>query len=264
MVEMVARRLGIGHRVTALHLVPQGVGVEHIPRARHDIGPVAGLVLLQQPEALVLLRQQPADRALDPGLPAPGRHAARAAHVVHRDQPPQGRIDAAEVPEVGVAAFGVDILRDLAIGRLLRDQRLEARHRALLQRVDAAAAHRHRADGGIAPEDAGVAARLRRFGPAGGQDAVRRQVSLQQGQRGVRAVVDQRGRIGDTGHRGPLESRGNQRSISSAARSRAPRPKASARARTTPPSRIRKVCWISPPPMSRWSIASSSTKTMTA
>ena len=70
-VEVVARRLGVGQRVAALDLVPQRVAVQHVARARHDVGPVAGLVLLQQPEALVLLRQQPGDaRARPPAPPA--------------------------------------------------------------------------------------------------------------------------------------------------------------------------------------------------
>ena len=92
--------------------------------------------------------------------------ACRAAHVVGGDQPPQRRVDAAEVPEVGVAAFGVDVLRDLAVGRLLRGQRVEAGDGAVLERVDAAAAHRQHADRRIAAEDAGVAPRLGGLGAA--------------------------------------------------------------------------------------------------
>jgi hypothetical protein len=110
---------------------------------------------------------------------------AVAAHVVHRDQPPQRGVDAAQVPEVRILALGVDVLGNLAVGRLLRRERIEAGDRALLQRGHAAAAHGHHADRGIAPEDARVAARHGRLGAAGGQDAVRRQVAFQERERGL-------------------------------------------------------------------------------
>ena len=59
LVEVLAGRRGVRQRVQALDLVPQRVAVEHEARARHDVRPVARLVLLQQGEALVLLAQQP-------------------------------------------------------------------------------------------------------------------------------------------------------------------------------------------------------------
>ena len=102
-IEVMARHLAVGQREASLDLVPQRVAVEHVARARHDVGPVAGLVLLQQPEVLVLLRQQPADGARDRIGASARRDGAVAPHVVHRDQPPQRRVDAAEIPEVGVA-----------------------------------------------------------------------------------------------------------------------------------------------------------------
>src|SRR5258708_6878373 len=54
--------------------------------------------------------------------------------------------------------------------------------------------------------------------------------------------------------------RGHQRSRNSAAHSRPPRPKASARAKTTPARRMRKVWRTMSPPMFTWSSAISTTK----
>ncbi len=100
------RGLGLGQRVEPLHAVPQRVRVQHEARARHDVGPVARLVLLQQEESLVLLREEPVDRFLHLRLPAPlqTRHGAVPSHVIHRDEPPQRGVDAPQVPEVGVGA----------------------------------------------------------------------------------------------------------------------------------------------------------------
>ena len=71
LVEIRPRLLGALEAVELFDAVPQRVGVEHEARARHDVGPVARLVLLQQEEALVLLRLQPLD-----GLAMPGRASA--------------------------------------------------------------------------------------------------------------------------------------------------------------------------------------------
>ena len=61
-------RLGCARQpMHTLHDVPQRVRVEHEARPRHDVGPVARFVLLQQMEALVLLARQPDDRPLDVG-----------------------------------------------------------------------------------------------------------------------------------------------------------------------------------------------------
>src|SRR5439155_22708411 len=54
--------------------------------------------------------------------------------------------------------------------------------------------------------------------------------------------------------------RGHQRSRNSAAHSRPPRPKASAKAKTTPARRIRNVSRTMSPPMFTWSSAISTTK----
>ena len=47
-----------------------------------------------------------------------------------RDEPPQSRVDAAQVPEIGFAPVRRDELRDLAVRRLIRRERLEARYGA--------------------------------------------------------------------------------------------------------------------------------------
>ncbi len=198
-VEMVLRVLRLAEREAALDVEPQGIGVEHVARARHDVRPVAGLVLLQQPEMLVLLREQPADGTLDAVRPAAGAHRAVAAHVVHRDQPPERGIDAAQVPEIRIASFRIDVFGNLAVGGLLRGQGIEAGHGALLQGRHAAAAHRHDAHGRVAPEDPRVAPRHRRRGAARGQDAVGREVAFEQREGGFRTGIDQREGLGVEG-----------------------------------------------------------------
>jgi hypothetical protein len=62
--------------------------------------------------------------------------------VINGDQPPQGRVDAAEIPEVGVVPLRIDVLRDLAVVGLLGAKGVQARDGAVFKRVDAAAAHR--------------------------------------------------------------------------------------------------------------------------
>src|SRR5580704_10461991 len=64
-VEVVERRHLVLEAIQLLHEVPERVRVQHEPRARHDVGPVAGLVLLQQKESLVLLGQQPLQGQVD-------------------------------------------------------------------------------------------------------------------------------------------------------------------------------------------------------
>src|SRR6185503_17188938 len=48
-----------------LDAIPESVRVQHEARARHDVGPIAGLVLLEQIEALMLLRAEPLQRERD-------------------------------------------------------------------------------------------------------------------------------------------------------------------------------------------------------
>jgi hypothetical protein len=86
----------------------------------------------------------------------------------------------------------LDVLGYLAIGRLLTKQRVQAGHGPRLQGVHAAATHGHDADRRVAPEDTGVASRLSLFRARSGQNAVRREVVLQQLQCGLGASVDQR------------------------------------------------------------------------
>src|SRR5260370_40656575 len=77
------------------------VGIENEPRSRHDVGPIAGLVLLQEIETLMLLRQQPLNGKSDAFRVPPPQSAGAPAAIQERQgyQPPQGRIDASEIPE---------------------------------------------------------------------------------------------------------------------------------------------------------------------
>jgi len=172
--------------VQALHEVPQRVRVEHEPRARHDVGPVARLVLLEEKEALVLLGLQPSDRAFDlrgkPPLQAQGRDG---------DQPPQRRVDAAEVPEIGLTAPRIDELGDLAVRRLVRGERGEALRRGGGKRGVARERHADGADRAIAAEDRGVAARAGARARVRRQDPLRREVPGEQPQRADAAFLDE-------------------------------------------------------------------------
>ena len=110
-VEVGARRRGVRQPEEALHAIPERIGVEHEARARHDVGPVAGLVLLQQEEALVLLRAEPAQARARPRVDngassraSPSRLPSVLVEQGEGDQPPQRGVDAAQVPEVGFAA----------------------------------------------------------------------------------------------------------------------------------------------------------------
>ena len=55
----------------SLHAIPKRVRVEHEAGARHDVRPVARLVLLQQEEPLMLLRAEPLKRQRDFASMAP-------------------------------------------------------------------------------------------------------------------------------------------------------------------------------------------------
>src|SRR5664279_5016446 len=107
--------------VQALYLVPQGVGIEDEPRARHDVRPVAGFVLLQQKEALMLLCQQPLQSEGNVLRIAPTQPPRSAAPIENpqRDQPPQGRIDAPQVPEIGLLLLHIHELRNLSVRCLM-------------------------------------------------------------------------------------------------------------------------------------------------
>src|SRR6185437_13633238 len=123
-VEVVAGFLGVIQPIAALDGIPQGVGVEHEARPRHDVGPVAGLVLLQEEEALMLLGEKPLQRQLDSARAGarplscaePSRAGVRrpksllrlclvprrraALEEIEREQPPQGGVDTAEIPKI--------------------------------------------------------------------------------------------------------------------------------------------------------------------
>ncbi|MNC99838.1 hypothetical protein D3C83_182570 [compost metagenome] len=76
---MLARRLALRQAVQALDQVPQRVAVQHEARPRHDVGPVARLVLLQQEEALMFLRVEPLHGERDLAPIALEQSAAAAA-----------------------------------------------------------------------------------------------------------------------------------------------------------------------------------------
>ncbi len=132
-VEVGAGVRGAIQAVTALDGVPQRVGVEDETRARHDIGPIAGLVLLQQEEALVLLGEQPLQGELDSARvvarhrPCAEPSLRAAVEEVAGQQPPERGIDAAQVPEIGFAGARLDELRDLAVRGLMGGQGVESR-----------------------------------------------------------------------------------------------------------------------------------------
>ena len=83
-VEVRARGRRVRQREEALHVIPERVRVQHEARARHDVRPVAGLVLLEQEEALMLLREQPLQRQRDLASVA-AQQAARGRAARHRE-----------------------------------------------------------------------------------------------------------------------------------------------------------------------------------
>src|SRR6185369_2680604 len=113
-------------------------------------------------------------------------------HVIGGDQPPQRGVDAADVPEVGLLLVGVDVLGDLAVGALVRGQRVEALDGALFERRYAAAAHAERTDRRVAAKHARVAVRLGSLGAARREDAAASHVLLQQPQRRALTRGEQR------------------------------------------------------------------------
>src|SRR5690348_15210620 len=102
----------MGETVESLHAVPQRVRVEHESGARHDVRPVARLVLLQQKETLMLLGLEPLDRQGDAlciaALQVAARGAALRVQICKRDQPPERGVDAAEIPEVRLTPAQID------------------------------------------------------------------------------------------------------------------------------------------------------------
>ena len=125
LVEVASRLRGMGEPVLLLDQVPERVRVEDEAGARHDVRPVARLVLLQQVEPLMLLALEPDDRRLDRWRERIAKRVLRIVPIEpgDRDQPPQRRVDAAEIPEVGLVAIDVDELGDLPVARLVTGER---------------------------------------------------------------------------------------------------------------------------------------------
>ena len=165
-----------------------------IPGARHDVGPVAGLVLLQQEESLVLLGLEPLERLGDarrqPAAQPPG--GAAPLEEVERDQPPKRGVDAAEVPEVGLPAAHVDELGDLAVAGLVLGEGQQSGCGLLLEHWVARQRHADCADRGVAPENRHVAALFGSRVRGCGEDALRREVFSQQRYGALAAGLDQR------------------------------------------------------------------------
>src|SRR5690348_15146542 len=108
----------------------------------------------------MLLRAEPLQRERDFAPVAAEEAAANTALVEQgeRDQPPERRVDAAQVPEIRLAAIRGDKLRDLAVRRLILREGLEARDGSSLERAVSGDDHAERADRGVAAKDRRVAA----------------------------------------------------------------------------------------------------------
>ena len=90
-----------------------------------------------------------------------------------RDEPPQRRVDATEIPEIRLTALEVDELWNLAVGRLVRGQGMQAGRGLAFQERVARQRHSERAHRRIASEDGCVAAQIGSLSRGGGQDPAR-------------------------------------------------------------------------------------------
>ncbi len=180
-VEILVRLRSMLDAVEALHEVPQGVRIQHESRSRHDVGPVAGLVLLQQKETLMLLRQQPLNRQLDTLGILPPQPAGTAAPIqeCQRNQPPQSRIDAPQIPEIRFLPLQVNEFRNLSVRRLVFRQSVQTRRGRTFQQLVTGQRHPDCTHGGVPPEYRGITAFTGSRTGRGGQDAGGHQISLQ-------------------------------------------------------------------------------------
>lgn len=185
---------GPGESVELLDPEPEGVGVEDKAGAGHDVGPVAGFVLLQQPPGGVLLAGKPAEAPFDLRRELCAEIAPRHPFVeaVKGDEPPEGGVDAAGVPEIDLPRIGADEVGDLSVGRLPPSEGQQPGAGAGDQIGLLRGGHAEGADGGVAAEDGVVVAGAGRLGPAGRQDAGRRRIAAQKGQGLEVAGVDER------------------------------------------------------------------------
>src|SRR6187401_55996 len=78
-----------------------------------------------------------------------------------RDEPPERRVDAAQVPEIRLPALGGDELWDLAVRCLIARERLETDRCSSLEHAVSGNCHAERADRRVAAEDRRIAAFLR-------------------------------------------------------------------------------------------------------
>ena len=109
-----------------------------------------------------------------------------------RNQPPQRRVDAAQIPEVGLLLLEVDELGDLSVGGLMHRERMQASCSLALESLVAGQCHADCADRGIASEN-GVIAALDRPGTGRRrEDAGGRHVAFQQLDGAPAAFLEQR------------------------------------------------------------------------
>ena len=197
-IEIVQRLGRSPEAVELLHEIPQSVCVEHESRARHDVRPVAGFILLQQKEALMLLRRQPLNRELDARGISPPQPARTLLPIQqrHRDQPPQGRIDAPQIPEIRLLTLQVHEFGNLSVGRLVPRQGVEAQGSCALQRRISRQGHSDGANRGVASEYGRVAALFCARAGRGRQHTAGGQISLQECDRPRMAGLDQRQGLG--------------------------------------------------------------------
>src|ERR1700722_1924487 len=130
----------------------------------------------------MFLSEQPLKGELDARGVAPSQGIAAAALIQERecDQPPQRGIDAAEIPEIRLVSLNVHELCDLSVGCLMLRKRVQPYLGRLLQVAVSGQSHAYGTDRGVPSEDGCIAAFARARTGRGGENAVRRQIPLQQ------------------------------------------------------------------------------------
>ena len=108
---------------------------------------------------LARCKRVPLDRKPDVAAVLPLQPARTTASIQQRqrNQPPQGRIDAPEVPEVCLPALQVNELRDLTVRRLMCRQRVQPCRRRPLQVFVPRQGHADGAYCSVPPEDGRIA-----------------------------------------------------------------------------------------------------------
>ena len=172
-VRVIAGLTGARQVVESLGPVPERVTVENEARSRHDVGPIGGLSLLEQKPYLVFLALEPAQGQFGPGSQFRAEPGAweHALHDVDGDQPPEGGVDTAGIPEIDLVQFGLDVFGNLAVGSLVSCQGQQAVARGLDQIGLPRGRHAEGADGGVPAEDARIVPAHRLLVPHRGEHA---------------------------------------------------------------------------------------------